>query len=127
MRITDKADRAAKAERVPAILLEGLFADRRLAEQLAFIIEGEQLESILRRTSLIDRFRRENDAEHTWQLALMAMVLAEHADEKVDLVRVRKMILIREGDERREVRGKRRRSSAGSSRRWWSGVWSLGL
>lgn len=68
--------------------------DRRLAEQLAFILEVEKLKTVLRRTPLLDRSRVENDAEHTWQLALMAMVLAEHSSEAVDLLRVLKMLLI---------------------------------
>lgn len=78
----------------PAAHFESLFGKNRLMQQLAFILEVEKLKTILRRTSLLDRSRVENDAEHTWQLALMAMVLSEHAREPVDLLRVIKMLLI---------------------------------
>lgn len=74
--------------------LEGLFGNRRLMEQLTFILEVEKLKTVLRKTPLLDCSRVENDAEHTWQLALMAMVLAEHSREPVDLLRVIKMLLI---------------------------------
>ncbi len=74
--------------------LEGFLGNRRLVEQIAFILEVEKLKTILRRTLLLDRSRVENDAEHTWQLALMAAVLAEHSREPVDLLRVLKMLLI---------------------------------
>lgn len=74
--------------------LEGLFGNGRLMQQLAFILEVEKLETVLRKTPLLDRSRVENDAEHTWQLALMAMVLSEHSRETVDLLRVIKMLLV---------------------------------
>jgi putative hydrolase of HD superfamily len=79
---------------ITADYLEGLFGNRRLMQQLAFILEVEKLKTILRKTPLLDRSRVENDAEHTWQLALMAMVLSEHSHEPVDLMRVIKMLLI---------------------------------
>lgn len=81
-------------ETTPAARFESLFGGNRLMQQLAFVLEAEKLKTILRRTSLLDRSRVENDAEHTWQLALMAMVLSEHAREPVDLLRVIKMLLI---------------------------------
>ena len=74
--------------------LESFLDNRRLSQQIAFILEVEKLKTVLRRTLLLDRSRVENDAEHTWQLALMAMVLSEHSREKVELVRVLKMLLI---------------------------------
>ena len=74
--------------------LESFLGNRRLSQQIAFILEVEKLKTVLRRTLLLDRSRVENDAEHTWQLALMAMVLSEHSREKVELVRVLKMLLI---------------------------------
>lgn len=74
--------------------MEALFGDARLAKQLRFILEVEKLKTVLRRTPLLDISRRENDAEHTWQLAMMAVILAEYADETIDLTRVLKMILI---------------------------------
>lgn len=79
---------------ITADYLESFLGNRRLMEQLAFVLEVEKLKTVLRKTPLLDRSRVENDAEHTWQLALMAMVLCEHADEPVDLLRVIRMLLI---------------------------------
>lgn len=66
----------------------------RLTEQLAFIVEVDKLKKILRQSYIADGSRRENDAEHTWHLCMMAVVLAEHANVKVDLLRVLKMLLV---------------------------------
>jgi len=65
-----------------------------LARQLAFLKEIDRLKSIVRLSPLIDRSRRENSAEHSWHLALYALVLAEHAAGSVDVLRVVKMLLI---------------------------------
>lgn len=65
-----------------------------LARQLAFLKEIDRLKSIVRLSPLIDRSRRENSAEHSWHLALYALVLAEHAAGSVDVQRVVKMLLI---------------------------------
>src|SRR5947208_2735639 len=66
----------------------------RLTQQLQFVVEIDKLKQILRQTSLIDGSRRENSAEHSWHLALMALLLAEYAGDVVDLLRVVKMVLI---------------------------------
>lgn len=66
----------------------------RLSKQMAFIIEVDKLKSVLRQSCTIAERRRENDAEHSWHLALMAILLQEHANSKVDLLRVVKMLLI---------------------------------
>jgi putative hydrolase of HD superfamily len=66
----------------------------RLADQLAFLVEVDALKSVVRRNHLADGSRRENTAEHSWTLALMAAVLAEHADEPVDVGRVMRMVVI---------------------------------
>lgn len=67
----------------------------RLIEQIRFLTEIDKLKHIQRQTLLLDRSRRENDAEHSWHLAVMAVVLAEHADHPdLDLTRVIKMVLI---------------------------------
>ncbi len=66
----------------------------RLHKQIAFIHEVDKIKFILRRTRLFNSDRRENDAEHSWHLALMAMVLEEHANEPVNILRVIKMVLI---------------------------------
>jgi putative hydrolases of HD superfamily len=65
-----------------------------LAQQIQFLIETEKLKAILRRNSPINTERSENSAEHSWSLALMAIVLAGHANQQTDLLRVLKMVLI---------------------------------
>lgn len=66
----------------------------RLTQQLAFLLEIDALKQIIRRTLIIGGSRQENTAEHSWHVAMMAMVLAEHAGEPVDVLRVVKMLLI---------------------------------
>lgn len=67
----------------------------RLQKQLDFLIEADKLKTVLRQTVLIDKSRRENDAEHSWHFALAAVVLHEYAaKENVDLARVMKIALI---------------------------------
>ena len=67
---------------------------RRLEEQLAFVTEIGRLKGILRQTRLGGLDRRENSAEHSWHLALMALALAEHAPVGTDLGKVISMVLI---------------------------------
>ena len=57
-----------------------------LTQQLTFLREIDRLKSVVRLTPLLDRSRRENSAEHSWHLALYALVLAEHAAGEVDAV-----------------------------------------
>jgi putative hydrolase of HD superfamily len=71
-----------------------LQSEPRLQQQMQFVVEADKLKSIFRRNRLLHGDRRENDAEHSWHLALMALVLAEHADPPVDVLRVLKMVLI---------------------------------
>jgi len=66
----------------------------RLEKQLRFILEIDRLKSIYRRTYLIDGTRNENSAEHSWHLAMLAIILAEHANEPLDTGKVVKMVLI---------------------------------
>jgi putative hydrolases of HD superfamily len=66
----------------------------RLAAQLAFIAEIDRLKTVLRLTPLLAAERRENDAEHSWHLALMVLVLAEYANEPIDVGRTVAMVLI---------------------------------
>ena len=65
-----------------------------LERQLAFLKEIDRLKSVVRLSPLIDRSRRENSAEHSWHLAMYALVLAQHAAGSVDVTRVVKMLLI---------------------------------
>ncbi len=67
---------------------------QRLAQQVAFITEIDKLKKIQRQTILLDRSRRENDAEHSWHLAMMVILLAEHSNEPIDCLKVLKMVLI---------------------------------
>jgi len=66
----------------------------RLERQLHFIRELDKLKSVSRRTSLIDRTRLENTAEHSWHLGTMAVTLAEYAPAGADIGRVVEMLLV---------------------------------
>ncbi|GAA0876067.1 HD domain-containing protein [Wandonia haliotis] len=65
-----------------------------LAKQIAFIKEIDKIKYIRRRTRLFNSDRNENDAEHSWHLAMMALVLSDYSDAEVDLLKVIKMVLI---------------------------------
>ena len=67
---------------------------QRLAQQLQFILEVDRLKDILRRNMVTAGDRFENDAEHSWHLALMATVLAEYANADIDVNRVIRMLLV---------------------------------
>ena len=66
----------------------------RVETQLGFAIEVEQLKQVFRQSLLLGDRRPENDAEHSWHICLMAILLVEHADEDIDLLKVLKMLLI---------------------------------
>lgn len=66
----------------------------RLEKQIAFLTEVDKEKNIFRQTYLADGKRKENDAEHSWHLALAAVLLKEHMKEEVDLGRVMTMVLI---------------------------------
>ena len=66
----------------------------RIDDQLAFLTEADKLKSTLRATMLCDGSRHENSGEHSWHIALYAMVMAEHATRSVNIDRVIKMLLI---------------------------------
>lgn len=66
----------------------------RLSKQLEFIVEIDKLKYIKRKTKLFNSDRHENDAEHSWHLAMMVMTLAEHANEEIDMLKVLRMVLI---------------------------------
>lgn len=73
---------------------EGQIRMERLKKQIEFIHEIDKLKYIQRKTKLFKSNRHENDAEHSWHLAMMAMVLAEHSNEPIDILKVLKMVLI---------------------------------
>jgi putative hydrolases of HD superfamily len=65
-----------------------------LSRQARFLREADQLKGVLRQSSILDGSRKENSAEHSWHLALMALVLGEYAPPGTDLNRVTAMLLI---------------------------------
>lgn len=68
--------------------------DDRLRQQLVFLIEADRLKNVIRGNRISDGSRRENTAEHSWHLALFAMVLQEHAVGPVNILRVVQMLLL---------------------------------
>ena len=71
-----------------------LINNERLARQIDFLIEMDRLKGVARRSPLADGSRVENSAEHSWHVALMAMVLSGYAAEPVDVARVVRMLLV---------------------------------
>jgi putative hydrolase of HD superfamily len=69
-------------------------ATDRLSRQLAFLLEIDRLKQINRQSLIADGTRRENDAEHSWHLAVMASLLAEYAPPNTDIARVTRMLLV---------------------------------
>lgn len=68
--------------------------NRRLKKQIDFILEIDRLKNIFRQSYLIGGRRRENSAEHSWHVAMMATILAEYADETIDAAKTATMLLI---------------------------------
>lgn len=68
--------------------------NERLNKQLYFTAEIDKMTSVLRRTKLIDGSRRENDAEHSWHIAVMALIFSEYAVRKPDIGRVVQMCVV---------------------------------
>ena len=66
----------------------------RLEQQVKFLVEIDKVKNIFRQTYLADSSRKENDAEHSWHLAIAAFLLKEHMKEEVDLLKVIIMVLI---------------------------------
>jgi putative hydrolases of HD superfamily len=66
----------------------------RMKKQMEFIVEIDRIKSIFRKTKLFDGSRHENDAEHSWHLAMMALLLGEYSNEKIDILKTVKMVLI---------------------------------
>jgi putative hydrolase of HD superfamily len=66
----------------------------RLERQIQFLMEIDQLKQVLRQTLLTDKSRRENDAEHSWHISTMAVILSEYANERIDLAKVLKILLV---------------------------------
>lgn len=66
----------------------------RIEQQMNFILEVDKLKSIVRQNYLIDGSRKENDADHSWHLALMCVILSEHSNEPIDVLKTMAMVLI---------------------------------
>ncbi len=98
----------------------------RLQKQIQFIVEIDRVKNIFRQTYLADAGRKENDAEHSWHIALMAYLLQEYVEETVDVSKVMLMVLIHDlveidaGDtyayDAAGAETKRARESAGADR-----------
>lgn len=63
-------------------------------QQIQFLIEIDKIKNIFRKTRLFDNSRAENDAEHSWHLCMYALILSEYSNEKIDILKVLKMLLI---------------------------------
>ena len=81
-------------EHTDAALHELDAVDADLAARLRFVLEADSLKTVLRRNSITDGSRRENSGEHSWHLALMALVLAPRSGEPIDVARVIEMLLV---------------------------------
>lgn len=66
----------------------------RLKKQIEFMVEVDKLKNIYRQTYVLHEDRTENDAEHSWHLALLAFLLAEHSNQPIDVLKTMKMVLI---------------------------------
>jgi putative hydrolases of HD superfamily len=69
-------------------------ADHRITAQVAFLTEADRLKTVLRATRIHDGTRPENAAEHSWHIALYALILGEHAAPGVQIDRVIRMLLL---------------------------------
>ena len=68
--------------------------DEKLQKQIKFALIIDEMKNIFRRNLIIDGSRRENDAEHSWNLAMLAMLFEEYSTEKVNIERVLKIALV---------------------------------
>lgn len=66
----------------------------RLKKQLDFMLELDKMKNIYRQTYVLHEDRKENDAEHSWHLAILAFMLEEYAAEPIDTLKVIKMVLL---------------------------------
>lgn len=67
---------------------------KKIKQQLDFIIEIDKVKSIFRKSKIFDGSRHENDAEHSWTICMMAIIMQEHANFEVDITKVLHMLLI---------------------------------
>jgi putative hydrolase of HD superfamily len=94
-RASDLAQRWPDAHACATAMLAGSRPDPSdFTQSLAFLAEADALKSVIRATTLCDGARFENSAEHSWHIALYALILADQADERVDIARVIQMLLL---------------------------------
>jgi putative hydrolase of HD superfamily len=93
MHMGDGGGHSAARIRVDSGLIPG--GSDRLKRQVEFLLEIDRLKNTLRQTILTDRSRQENSVEHSWHIAMAAMVMSEHAGRvDIDLCRALRMMLI---------------------------------
>lgn len=80
-----------RTEKLTAVLAQASPED---TARIRFVLEMDKMKTIYRHSLLLDQSRTETDAEHSWQLAMMALVLAPHAEPGTDMLKVLKMCLI---------------------------------
>ena len=68
--------------------------NEKLIKDMEFIVELDKMKNVYRMTDVIGQNRKENDAEHSWHISIMAMILSEYSNEDIDLLKVIKMLLI---------------------------------
>lgn len=68
--------------------------NERLKKQINFMLELDKMKNIYRQTYVLHEDRKENDAEHSWHLAILAFLLSEYASVPIDVTRVMKMVLV---------------------------------
>ncbi|MGB3277653.1 MAG: HD domain-containing protein, partial [Pseudorhodobacter sp.] len=94
-RASDLALRWPEAHAAASAMLAGRApAPSTFTQSLAFLAEADALKSVIRATTLCDGARFENSAEHSWHIALYALILADQANERVDIARVIQMLLL---------------------------------
>src|SRR5690606_24584320 len=89
-----KQGKAVDSPAPPARAIPIAMPTERIARQFAFIIEADRLKEVFRQTLLTRSRRPENDAEHSWHICLMTLVLAEHSNTPINVLRVLKMLVI---------------------------------
>lgn len=72
----------------------GFINNEKIKSQIKFLLVIDEMKNVLRRNLVVDGSRRENDAEHSWHLAMLAMILEEYSAQKVDIERVLKITLV---------------------------------
>jgi putative hydrolase of HD superfamily len=88
---------SGSSQTTPSAHVAALAGDADLGDRIRFVVELDRLKQILRHTVVTDGTRRENTAEHSWHVALMALVLADAADaadDPIDPLRVARLLLV---------------------------------